>query len=181
MGKIYTWNDLNEIADELNKKTTAAVIETDTVMGIISHSENLIYKIKQRPKEKKIVTFVNDIDLIKSLTEKEKNAIKDFWPGALTIVKGGLSYRIPNHKQVLKLLEKTGPMLCSSANISGHTTCIDSDDAQKVFKDVGDELFFVEGKNLTNNPSTVLDLDNLKVLRSGPVDGEKIIQKICKE
>lgn len=181
MGKVYTWDDIDEIAEQLNKNNTAAIVETDTVMGVLSHSKDLIYQIKLRPKEKKLITFVNNVKFIPSLTEKEASVLDEYWPGALTVVKNGISYRIPNHKNVLKLLEKTGPLFSSSANLSGKPTCIDSDDAQKVFKDAGDELFFVVGKNLTNNPSTILDLDNLKILRYGAVDGDEIIQKLCKE
>ena len=180
MKAIYTFDDIKSIAKFLKTKKKAAIIETDTVMGIISLNSDLIYKIKNRPAHKKLVTFVSDLKQIKSLSTKEKNILKHYLPGPLTIVKKGISYRIPNHKYVIELVKLTGPIYSSSANISDCEPVKDIKEAIKVFKKNKDELIFIEGKNLSYIPSTIVDIDKLKVLREGPIQGKEIIKQLCK-
>jgi L-threonylcarbamoyladenylate synthase len=150
-------------------------METDTVMGILAKNVDIIYKIKQRPIQKKIVLFVNSYNSIPNLTEKEKKILDKYWPGALTVVKNGISYRMPNHHDVLQLLTIVGPLYSSSANISGEETIIDSNEALKVFSNCDDLLLIIEGKNLTNTPSTVFDFDKFLCLREGMISSEDII------
>ena len=181
MSKVYTFKDLNLIAKELKTKKKAAIIETDTVMGIVSLNKDLIYKIKQRPLNKKLVTFVSDINDIKKLTKLEKVVLKQYWPGALTIIKNKISYRIPNHKQTLELIKLTGPIYSSSANISNCDPVKDIKEAIKVFDKHQDKIIFVKGKNLTNQPSTIIDFDSYKILRQGKVNGKELLKKLWKK
>jgi len=39
-------------------------------------------------------------------------------------------------------------------------------------------LIIVEGKNLTNLPSTIIDLDNLKCLREGAINSNELLFKL---
>ncbi len=176
--KTYHWTDLDLIVKQLKSHHFVAVVETDTVMGVISLNSDLIYQVKLRPSEKKLVLFINDLNQIPGLSTKEINVLKHYVPGALTIIKNKVGYRIPNHENLLKLIALTGPIYSSSANISGQNPCVDINDATKIFKNQVDKIIFVEGKNLTNTPSTIIDLDQYKVLRNGVIDGLKILKEL---
>ena len=52
-------------------------------------------------------------------------------------------------------------------------------DAQSVFSQNIDSLLIVKGEALSDTPSTIVDLDEKKVLRNGKIDGNKIIKEIC--
>lgn len=42
----------------------AVLMETDTVLGLFSKNEDLLYSLKNRPKQKKIVLLVEDVNKI---------------------------------------------------------------------------------------------------------------------
>src|ERR687886_108297 len=70
--------------------------------------------------------------------------VEAFWPGPLTIVamhqpslrwdlgdtRGTVAVRMPLHPVAIELLEQTGPMAVSSANLTGHPSPQDCDAAQ---------------------------------------------------
>ena len=58
---VYHSTQINEISNAL-KKNKAAIVLTDTIFGIICKKKELIYQIKHRNHEKKIVKFINNID-----------------------------------------------------------------------------------------------------------------------
>lgn len=178
---VYTFDNVKSIAKELKTNKKAAIIETDTVMGIIALNPDLIYKIKQRPKNKQLVTFVSSISQIKGLTAKEKNILKHYIPGPLTIVKNNIAYRIPNHKDAVSLIKLTGPIYSSSANISNCEPVADIDEAIKAFNKNKDKIIFVDGKNLSHIPSTIVDLDKYKIVREGPIEGKRLLKELWKK
>ena len=180
MIEILTFDQIEQIADSIKTYNNVVIVETDTVMGMVSLRPEAIYEAKQRPAEKKLIFFVHDIDQVPDLTPTEKKVISKYWPGALTIIKNGVSYRVPNHKNLLKLIDITGPLYSSSANISGQKPVKDSLEAEKVFNKYTNGLTIVKGKELSSLPSTVINLDTYTVVRQGKCDGEKIINQISK-
>jgi tRNA A37 threonylcarbamoyladenosine synthetase subunit TsaC/SUA5/YrdC len=62
--------------DKLNEKVF--VVPTDTVVGLISKSPNLIYEIKNRSSSKKLILFVNKVQDIKNLTPIELGILKKY-------------------------------------------------------------------------------------------------------
>ena len=175
--RTYNFSEIDSICFEL-RNNKAAIVETDTVMGIISLSTKKIYEIKRRLHSKKIVLFINKIEYIKDLTEIEKIILEKYWPGALTVIKNGISYRIPNHEGLLKLLSNTGPLFCSSANISGKNPIKNYLEAKEHFKNHFYDLILIEGQQQNDLPSTIVDFDNKKVLRQGLIDGNKIVSEL---
>ncbi len=89
---------------------------------------------------------------------------------------------MPNSKLLLQLMDKVGPLASSSANISGKDPIESIDEAKKVFSDKANELALVEDKNfnISHAPSTIIDLDKFVVLRTGAIDGQKILDQIKK-
>lgn len=167
MFKKYSYQEIDNVAFELmNQK--AVIIPTDTVIGIISKDVDLIYEIKNRSRNKKIIIFLPDASALTNLTSYQKKFINEFWPGQITIIKDGISYRIPDDKYLLYLLNKVGPLYSSSANISDQDTITDTNQANDEF----DEKFFyklvlVEGVTKSNEPSTIIDIDKWEILRRG--------------
>jgi L-threonylcarbamoyladenylate synthase len=113
---------------------------TETVYGIgalISKPKAIarIYKIKKRPRSKPLQVLVSSLRQAKELgifnAEALRLAKKD-WPGPLTLVVKKtkkvpamvspgktVGLRVPAHRTVLDLIRKVGPIVATSANISG--------------------------------------------------------------
>jgi tRNA threonylcarbamoyl adenosine modification protein (Sua5/YciO/YrdC/YwlC family) len=84
--------------------------------------------------------------------------------------KGDLAVRIPSRPELNRLLERTGPLLTSSANHPGEPPASNVTEAQAYFGDQVD--FYVDGGDLSGRPpSTVARLTDghLEVLRQGAV------------
>ncbi|MDE5841796.1 MAG: Sua5/YciO/YrdC/YwlC family protein, partial [Malacoplasma sp.] len=171
-------SEIDAIAFEI-KNLKAAIVSTDTVAGIISLNKNLIYKIKKRSFTKKIIKFISNVNQIPEANEIVKKIAKNFWPGKLTIVFNKESYRIPNDNFLIKLIERTGPLYSSSANISGLEPINNELEAFKYFQKNKNDIIFIEGNYyLNNSPSTVFDIDNNMIVRQGDISYESIAQYI---
>lgn len=168
MFKQYQYSDIDNVAFELlNEK--AVIIPTDTIIGIMSKNVNLIYEIKERSRSKQIIVFLPDHSYLTDLDSHQKEFINKFWPGPITIIKNGISYRIPNDKYILYLLNKVGPLYCSSANKSGDSPITQTYEANSSFDSTRffHQVVIVAGKQLSNVPSTIVDIDKWIILREG--------------
>jgi L-threonylcarbamoyladenylate synthase len=108
-----------------------------------------------------------------------------FWPGPLTIVcnqqssltwdlgdtRGTVAVRMPDHEIALALLERTGPMAVSSANLSGLPAATEAAEAQGM---LGGAVRVVldGGPSPQSEPSTILDVrgERPRLLRRGALD-----------
>jgi L-threonylcarbamoyladenylate synthase len=179
----------NSIATKL-VKGNIGIIPTDTVYGLVGRAENQaavkrLYAVKGR--EKKPGTLIAaDLKQLEKLGLKHRylKAVENFWPGAISIIipcsdpaltylhrgKMSLAVRIPADKNLLKLLQVTGPLLTSSANHPGDTTAETIAQAKKYF---GEEVdFYVDDGSLSGRqPSTIIRIidDAIEVLRQGDV------------
>lgn len=143
---------------------------TDTISGLICKNIETIYHLKQREKTKSIIMFISGYDLIPGLLDKEKKLLDKFWPGELTIIKNGISYRVPNDKKLIKIIMKTGPLFCSSANISNQPVINDYKEAKKTF---GNDVLYITNKFKGSNvPSTIFNLDSLTFIREGKITND---------
>ena len=118
------------------------IFPTDTLpaIGCLPRFSNIIYEFKKRDKDKPLILMGSDhkqlIDYVHISAKKDyENIATKYWPGALTIVipcskknsailtskDFSLGLRIPNSYTAQSLLKDTGPLLTSSANISGST------------------------------------------------------------
>lgn len=91
-----------------------------------------------------------------------------------------IGIRMPNHYFLMDILEKTGPLLCTSANISND---IDPISIDCISKDLISNIYLIinEGNIKNGIPSTIIDITNKKwnILREGTIQ-QKDIQKIIK-
>ncbi len=112
--------------------------ETLPAIGCLPKFSNIIYEFKKRDKNKPLILMGSEqkqlIDYVHESAKKDyENIASTYWPGALTIVVPcsekqhiiltskdfTLGLRIPNSHMAQALIKKTGPLLTSSANISG--------------------------------------------------------------
>jgi len=116
------------------------IFPTDTLpaIGCLPKFSNTIYKFKKRDRDKPLILMGSEYkQLIEYVHESAKkdyeNIASKYWPGALTMVVPAsenqtsiltsndltLGLRIPNSYMAQSLIKETGPLLTSSANISG--------------------------------------------------------------
>ncbi len=116
------------------------IFPTDTLpaIGCLPKFSNIIYEFKKRDRNKPLILMGSEnkhlIDYVhESAKEDYENIASKYWPGALTIVIPAsekqtanltsndftIGLRIPNSYMAKSLLKVTGPLLTSSANISG--------------------------------------------------------------
>ncbi len=129
-----------KIALKTLKNGLPVIFPTDTLpaIGCLPKFSNIIYKFKKRDRNKPLILMGSEhknlIDYVhESAKEDYENLASKYWPGALTIVIPAsekktvnltsndltIGLRIPNSKMAQSLLRETGPLLTSSANISG--------------------------------------------------------------
>ena len=116
------------------------IFQTDTLPAIACLPEfsQIIYDIKKRDGNKPLILMGADNEQLRdyvheSAKEDYENLAAKYWPGALTMIipvsenkkstvtskNFTLGLRIPNSHIAQSLIRETGPLLTSSANISG--------------------------------------------------------------
>ncbi|HWT55881.1 MAG TPA: L-threonylcarbamoyladenylate synthase [Candidatus Microsaccharimonas sp.] len=178
------------IDQKLQTPGAVGVIPTDTVYGLAACATDRtavqrLYDLKSR--EGKPGTLIAaDTDQLVALGLKARylKAVEQFWPGAVSVIipcsdpalqylhqgKYSLAVRIPDQPELLKLLEKTGPLVTSSANQPGNPTANSIQEARMCFGKTVD--FYVDGGDLSGHKaSTVIRVvdDAIEVLREGAV------------
>jgi len=165
---------------------------TDTVYGLgaaINDPQAIdqLYLVKGRDTAKAIAVLIGSLDDLPQVARNmNRNALRlaeRFWPGPLTLVlarQAGLpdnlsplptiGVRMPDHPVALALLQQTGPLAVTSANLSGHPS---TNTAQQVYQQLGGliPLIIDGGQTPGGQPSTVVDCTNPEpaILRAGPI------------
>ncbi|MGN1182776.1 MAG: L-threonylcarbamoyladenylate synthase [Faecalibacillus sp.] len=168
---------------------------TETVFGLGVKFGNIndlqkIYELKNRDRSKAVTLMLakkEDISQYAYVGHQVKKVIDAFMPGMITLIlkkkdliddnyTAGLQtigIRIPDDPFVLALLAKVGPMLVTSANISGNPALLNDQDVYQQFHDR--IPLIVKGKCVNNLASTVVQVDKeVKVLRQGLISKEMI-------
>lgn len=138
--------------------------------------------------------------LVEEIPEPVRRLIDEFWPGGLTIILpaqpslswdlgdtlGTVAVRMPDQRVALELLEETGPLAVSSANLTGRSAAISAEQAQEM---LGDDVavYLDGGYSRTGVSSTIVDATSLvrrgadaaiepriRVLREGAVTRRRL-------
>lgn len=188
------FSDGIEIASEYIKNGDVVAFPTETVYGLggsvfIKSAVEKIFEVKHRPEEKPLSVLISKPEDMKAIAiDIPKSAhvlAENFWPGPLTMIlkknkdvpnttsacKDTIGLRIPDHPIPLKIIEKTGPLACPSANISGNpapVTCFDV--AENLAGYI--PLILNGGKTEIGTASTIIDMTKPipKILRKGTID-----------
>jgi L-threonylcarbamoyladenylate synthase len=165
---------------------------TDTIYGVAADPFNpeaiqCIYTAKERPDEKALPVLIGNLDHLNELVlfvdERVRRIATAFWPGPLTLILPKstsvptdltpyptIGVRMPNLAFTLALLNETGPLATTSANISGGPNPVD---AANVMAQLGGRIDLILDGGPTPGPtaSTVADLSGpeISILRQGPI------------
>lgn len=171
-------------ASEIIRRNGIVIYPTETVYGIgasIFSPEALerIFEIKKRDRDKPISIAVSDFGMMDELVymgETEKRFMKKFLPGPVTFIlrkkkkvpdiltsgSGYVGIRFPDHSTTIRLIELAGvPITSTSANVSGETPPRKADEI-RINAD-----YIIDGGECTGEPSTVVDLENNRIVRKG--------------
>ena len=164
-------------------RTELVVIPTDTVYGLAANafSAEAVQKLlnaKGRDRQSPPPVLVANLNMARALVELLPDAAEKlaetFWPGALTLIlrsqpsldwdlgetKQTVALRVPDHKIALALIEETGPLAVSSANLTGKPAATT---AKQAFDYLGEsvEVYLDGGPSPKGEASTILDLTAL--------------------
>jgi L-threonylcarbamoyladenylate synthase len=174
---------------------------TDTVYGLAvlplkNETVDRLYIVKGRSHQKAIAILIgkpDDLDGISlSPGEIAHKLARAFWPGPITLIvprhpdlpasisnQPTVGVRIPNHPVALTLLQMTGPLAVTSANLSGRQSAAT---AEEVAEQLGGRVHLIldGGRSTGGVPSTVVDCTGEKpeILRPGPVTMEEILRAL---
>ena len=197
--KRYTKIQIDELA-EILKNDGVISVPTDTVYGVCACMnskkayENLVVT-KNRPESKLFPIMCADLEQIKSVAivdDIAEKLINAFMPGPITLILKSnpdlpkyvnnngktIAIRMATSKVLEELIKKVGcPIFMTSANQSGQPTCKNLDEIEKACPKLDGimecEVSFGKG-------STIVDcsLDEIKILREGPITIEEIKSKL---
>ena len=182
--------EISEIASKL-KKGSLGLFPTDTLPALCAYPEfsKKIWTIKKRPLNKPLILMGGCLDdlfeFVKPCAlEDGLKLAKNYWPGALTIVlptignisknlnsnSNSLGFRVPSLRIARDLLNQTGPLATTSANISGRSPVKDALEASIQFPGIP-ILAPVPWPNSSGLASTVVEWKEgeWNLLRSGSV------------
>ena len=142
-------NVINNVSAIKKLKSGLPIIfHTDTLpaIGCLPKFSKIIYEVKKRDRKKPLILMGSEykqlIDYVNESAKQDfENISSKYWPGALTIIipvsenkrsfltSGNftLGLRIPNSFMAQALIKETGPLLTSSANISGNPGSISAE------------------------------------------------------
>ena len=173
------------------------IFPTDTLpaIGCLPKFSNIIYEFKKRDKKKPLILMGSDqnqlIDYVhESAKEDYENIASKYWPGALTMVipssvQGSetitsndhtIGLRIPNSYMAQSLLTEIGPLLTSSANISGFKGSITAEGIALDFPSLG-ILGPVPWEKSSGKASTIISWKknrDWRLIRKGEVSVEEL-------
>lgn len=164
------------------------VMPTDTVYGLVARASDpqavaRMYALKERDHKPGTVIAASTDQLIKlgvPATHIEK--VKKWWPNPLSVETplgdnlrylhqdtGRQGFRVVKDESVRSILEKTGPLVTSSANHPGKPGSVTVSEAIDYFDDRVD--FYLDGGDLSGRaPSTLIkitDDNKIEVIREG--------------
>lgn len=175
------------------------VIPTDTVYGVAAdaftpEAVDRLLEAKGRGRQSPPPVLIPNIGTLSALAAEVHEPIRQlaeaFWPGGLTIIAqanpglswdlgetgGTVALRIPNHPLALEILEETGPLAVSSANLTGQPAARTAAAAQEMLGDAV-SVYLEAGETAgSGTASTIVDATaitaeggSLRILRSGEI------------
>ena len=180
------------------------VLPTDTVYGVAADAFDTravarLLEAKGRGRQSPPPVLVSGLTTLRALVaevpEPVERLVEELWPGGLTVVlpsqpslswdlgdtHGTVAVRMPAHRIALELLEETGPLAVSSANLTGKSPAIAADDAQGMLGD-SVAVYLDDGPSATGISSTIIDATSfvggerplIRILREGAVDRARL-------
>lgn len=164
------------------------ILPTDTIYGLVARAVDAsavqrLYSLKSREAKPGTIIAANVEQLFQLGADPTQLAsVKQWWPGPVSavIVMNGNSYlhqnvgdvamRVVDNFKLRTLLEQTGPLATSSANLPGQPPAATIEEAYAYFGESVD--FYLDGGTITNVlPSTIIrpSSNGVEILRQGSV------------
>ena len=148
---------------------------TDTIYGLhaVADSDSVarIVEIKGRDENKPFVIIAASAEQARSLGVVVPALLCDLWPAPLTaILRRGdstVAVRVPDLAWLRSLLQRTGPLVSTSANRAGQSPITFPEDLKREMFDAIDGV--VDGGRREGKASTIVDFtgDEPRILREG--------------
>ena len=164
------------------------IYPTETVYGIgarvfSKEAVERVFAIKKRPLSMPLSVAVSSFTManeVAELSDSDLELLEALLPGPVTflvkrspklpdMVTAGsplVGIRYPDHAQTLKLIELSGPITSTSANLTGLPPPRSLDEVDPRLANEVD-LILDGGKSRFGKPSTLVDLESRKVIREG--------------
>ncbi|WP_423917733.1 L-threonylcarbamoyladenylate synthase [Frigoribacterium sp. 2-23] len=187
------------------------VLPTDTVYGVAADAFDpaavqRLLDAKGRGRQSPPPVLIKGQDTLAALTDHVPDIVRplldEFWPGPLTVIfraqpsltwdlgetRGTVALRMPSHRIALELLEETGPLAVSSANLTGRPAAETAADARdmlgdsvSVYLDDGSAGTGYEHRPGANTGSTIIDATGagdgvLRIVRHGVLADSEIVR-----
>ncbi|MGM1015934.1 MAG: L-threonylcarbamoyladenylate synthase [Actinomycetota bacterium] len=172
------------------------VIPTDTVYGVAADafSPAAVQRLlaakgrgRDQPPPVLVAGPATLAALVEDVPEAVRQLVDEFWPGGLTIVLpaqpslawdlgdtlGTVAVRMPDRRVALELLEETGPLAVSSANLTGKSAAISADDAERMLGE-SVAVYLDDGFSESGVASTIVDATSL--VRRGTAEQEPMVR-----
>ncbi|MCE4025835.1 MULTISPECIES: L-threonylcarbamoyladenylate synthase [unclassified Microbacterium] len=214
MSSLFDSRDADQILTGMRQARLAigrgelVVLPTDTVYGVgaDAFSPAAVQRLldakgrgRQQPPPVLVGSTATLAALVESVPEPVQRLVDEFWPGGLTIVlpaqqslvwdlgetHGTVAVRMPDHRVALALLEETGPLAVSSANLTGEPAAVEVEQARGMLGD-SIEVYLDAGPAAKGVASTIIDATSLvrpggedakvRVLREGAVSREELVR-----
>lgn len=222
MATLYDCSDQEELltgmrlARQAIRRGQLVVLPTDTVYGVAADAfrpdavERLL-EAKGRGRDAPPPVLVPGTDQLEALAEvvpeEVHRLVAEFWPGGLTIVlraratlswdlgetRGTVGLRMPSDRIALELLQETGPLAVSSANLTGQPAATSAEEAHRmlgssieVYLDGGPAgMAYAADGIAEGTASTIVDATGLehpdgrlRILRHGVIPDEEIVRVV---
>jgi L-threonylcarbamoyladenylate synthase len=176
---------LDEIADVL-RAGGVALLPTDTIYGLhaVAANEEAVARVrsmKERGDQKPFVIIAASAEQLEPLGVTVPNALREIWPAPLTAIFASgattIAARVPDLAWLRALLDRTGPLISTSANRSGEPPITTPEMlAQDLFEALDAVL---DAGPREGQPSTIVDFtgDEPRIVREGDPGFSQFLRK----
>jgi L-threonylcarbamoyladenylate synthase len=176
---------LGEIADVL-RAGGVALLPTDTIYGLhaVAADEQAVARIrsmKERGDEKPFVVIASSANQLEKMGATIPDSLPEIWPAPLTAIlalgKKTIAARVPDLAWLRALLDRTGPLVSTSANRSGEPPITNP---EMLANDLLEALEALLDAGLREGqPSTIVDFtgDEPRLVREGDPGFAQFLRK----
>ncbi|MGO2747836.1 L-threonylcarbamoyladenylate synthase [Microbacterium sp.] len=185
------------------------VMPTDTVYGVAADafSPSAVQRLldakgrgRDQPPPVLVAGQAALTALVEEIPEPVQRLVDEFWPGGLTIILpaqaslswdlgdtlGTVAVRMPDQRVAQEILEETGPLAVSSANLTGKAAAISAEIAREMlgesvsvyldagFSETGIASTIIDATSLVRRGADDTSVPRVRVLREGAVTHKQL-------
>lgn len=172
------------------KRGEVVLLPTDTIYGLHAMAGNeeavaRIAAIKRRDEAKRFVLIAASADQLQGYGADVPEVLRSIWPAPLTAVvshpDGSVAVRVPDVAWLRALLERTGPLVSTSANRSGDPPVHEPSELARELQNTID--FALDAGPRDGEPSTIVDFtcDEPRFIREGTPTFAQFLRKTLRK